>query len=182
MDEQYSFLGNQAKTQNWASVLRSAQTCTLEGIWKLYYFLGLFFLAIFVWFLCCHILASTEVLRFHELKISCKPVNSSFQPVSAEKLEKSCLSIRIFNAYVRSFWILWVLLSRLTLIPSSLSGTEETVRGMSHQLKNSRSALPLPAFPIAGWMLPLLLPVYVFVEIPTPIALRTSALFSISQC
>lgn len=111
MDEQYSsislcFLGHQAKTQNWASVLRSAQTCTLEGIWKHYYFLGLFFLAVFVWFLCCHILASTEVLRFHELKISCKPVKPSFQPVSAEKLEKSCLSIRIFSAYVRSFWIL----------------------------------------------------------------------------
>lgn len=53
---------------------------------------------------------------------------------------------------------------------------------MSHQLKNGRSMLPLPAFPVAGWMLPLVLPVYVLVEIPTPSAVGTSALFSVSQC
>lgn len=180
MDKQYSsislhFLGNQAKTLNWASVLIPAQTCTLEGIWKHYYFLGLVLFAVLL-----VILASTEVLKFDEFKVCCKPLNPSFQPVGAEKLEKSCLSIRILNACDRWFWIPWLLLSCLTLIASSLNRTEETVHGTSHQLKKGRSVIPLPAFPTSGWMLPLVLPLYILVEIPNPIALRMSALFSIS--
>lgn len=46
-------------------------------------------------------LASTEVLEFDDFKEPCKPFNSAFQPVGAEKLVKSCQSIKILNAYVR---------------------------------------------------------------------------------
>lgn len=46
-------------------------------------------------------LASTEVLKFDEFKVPCKPLNTAFQLVGAEKLEKSCQSIKILNAHGR---------------------------------------------------------------------------------
>lgn len=148
MDKQYSsislhFLGNQAKTLNWASVLIPAQTCTLEGIWKHYYFLGLVLFAVLL-----VILASTEVLKFDEFKVCCKPLNPSFQPVGAEKLEKSCLSIRILNACDRWFWIPWLLLSCLSSLKQAhLIGQKKQSMGRAISLKRAGAwylSLPFP--------------------------------------